>query len=142
MKRLILLATLSLALLALTVTASANSVTRLWADVPFNFYIGAEQLSAGQYIFAISPIAAHSASTTSVTVLRQDGTFVARVSTMPGWDSSMSDDHLHFNRYGDKYFLSSVEGVGYQANLRVTRTEKEARAENVNDRGTIRLASR
>jgi hypothetical protein len=140
MKRSMLLATLSLAVLALAVTAFSNSVTRLSADIPFNFYVGAERLSAGQYIFAIGPLVAHNASTTSVTVLRQDGTAVARVATMPGWDSSLGNDHLRFNRYGDKYFLASVEGAGYQANLMLTRTEKEARAENVNDRGILRLA--
>jgi hypothetical protein len=132
--------TMSLALLVLTVGASASSVMRLRVSIPFDFYVGSEQLSAGQYIFAIGSLVAHNASATSVTVFKQDGTIIALIPTMPGWEASMSDDHLHFNRYGDKYFLSKVESAGYQANLSITRTEKEARAENVRDRGTIRLA--
>jgi hypothetical protein len=140
MKRIMLSVTMILALLVLTAGVAASSVTRLRVSIPFDFNVGAKQLQAGQYIFAIGAITTHDASASSVAVLTQDGIIIALIPTMPGWDAPMNDDHLHFNRYGDRYFLSKVECAGYQANLRVTRTEKEARAENVRDRGTIRLA--
>jgi len=142
MKKITLILTSIAVLLVLTLGASAGSVTRLRANVPFAFYVGTEQLPAGEYIFEIGSIGPAAATSTLVRVLDQDGKTTTLIQTMPGADSRMNDDHLHFNRYGNMYFLSKVEALGYQANLRATRSEKEAMAmaRNNQDRGTTILA--
>jgi hypothetical protein len=140
MKRIALLVILVATLLMLTLGASAGSVTRLRANVPFAFYVGTEQLPAGGYIFEIASLGPAAATSTLVRVLDHDGKTTTLIQTMPGADSHMNDDHLHFNRYGEMYFLSKVEALGYQANLRATRSEKEAMAQSNQDRGTTILA--
>jgi len=140
MKRMLLLLTSALALLVFTFGASASPAIRLKAHIPFAFYVGSEELPAGEYIFSLRELAPHSASASSLAVLRKDGTMVTWLPTLPGSDCRTMEDRLQFNKYGNKYFLSKVENWGSQANLRVTGAERELRAKGNSIQGPTLLA--
>lgn len=130
MKKIMMLVTLCTALLVLVIGASANTAARLRVDVPFAFYVDKELLQPGKYIIEMRPISPHSASSSSVVVRNLDGTIATWISTMPGAAfRSMGDNHLHFSRYGNQYFLSKVECLEHQADLRKSRAEKELMAQ-------------
>jgi len=128
MKKATVLVLLGIAVLGLTVAAIANTATRVRADVPFAFYFGKELMPAGAYIFEMRSFGSGS-SASSVVVYSQSGTLSSISLSRPGDPPPANDAHLHFNRYGSRYFLTRVEGSGYQANLNMTPAEKEMRAQ-------------
>ena len=128
MRKLTVLLIVGMAVLGLSVAASAQSATILRANIPFAFYADKVLLPAGQYVFEMRPIGHGSATASAVTVRSQDGSWATFLLTMPGTDPN-NDEQLHFNRYGNKYFLSKVEAVGLQANVRKNKIEREIRAQ-------------
>ncbi len=134
-----------MAALLLSVTcALANPATKIRASVPFAFYVGDEQLPAGNYVFEMRAIGFGSSSSSAVAIYRQDGSMAVLISTMPtGWEyRRMIDGHLHFARYADTYFLNRVEGPDSGASLITTKAERELRAQNGRGSETIILAHR
>jgi hypothetical protein len=132
------------ALLLIATGALASSVIRIRASVPFSFYVGDEQLPAGNYIFEMRAIGFGSSSSSAVAVYRQDGSVAAMISTIPsGWEyHRMADGHLHFTRYSNSYFLNKVEGPGAGASLITTKAERELRAQNNRGSETVIVAQR
>ncbi len=128
MKKMTVLALLGIAVLGLTAVAIANTAARVRADVPFSFYIGKELIPAGEYIFEMRSLGL-GASAGSVLIHNDSGSIASVVLTTPGDVRDATMAHLHFNKYGSRYFLSKVEGAGYQANLAPTRAEKEMRVQ-------------
>lgn len=94
---------LTFAFLIFSVSAFAQYGTRMQVEIPFNFNVGNEKLTAGNY--EINRISTTSFlfrnKTGSVTVLAQAPlTFeTAKNSTI---------EKLIFNRYGDRYFLRQI----------------------------------
>jgi hypothetical protein len=129
MRKLTVLLTVGIAVLGLSIAASASNPTILRANIPFAFYADKELLPAGQYTFELRPICLGSATASAVAVRNQDGSLAAFLLTMPGTDYRANSDLLYFNRYGNKYFLSKVEALGFQANLKATKIEREIRAQ-------------
>ena len=141
MKRTIVFLTSILVILILAAGASAGAATRIRATVPFDFFVGEEQLSAGNYIFEMRAIGFGSSSSSAVAIYHPDGTFAYLIPTMPvGYDQRSSDGHLHFKRYGNTYFLSQVEGPQSGAGLRMTKAEKEYKAQTRKPQDTILVA--
>lgn len=137
----------SIAVAALLLSATcllAGPTTKIRANVPFDFYVGEEQLPAGNYVFEMRAIGFGSSSSSAVAVYRQDGTLAVTLSTIPsGWEyRRMADGHLHFSRYTDTYFLNKVEGPSSGASLITTRVERELRAQNNRGSETIIVAQR
>ena len=124
--------------------ALANPATRIRATVPFAFYVGEEQLPAGNYIFEMRAIGFGSSSSSAVAVYRQDGSLAVMLATIPtGWEyRRMIDGHLHFTRYSSSYFLNKVEGPDSGASLMATRAERELRAQNNHSQETVIVAQR
>jgi hypothetical protein len=132
------------ALLVFAVCALASSGLKIRATVPFAFYVGEEQLPAGNYLFEMRAIGFGSSSSSAVAVYRQDGSLAVMVSTIPdGWGSrSMADGRLHFARYSNTYFLSKIEGADSRASLMATKAERELRAQNNRATETVIIAQR
>ncbi len=102
----------------------------LRVDVPFDFYVGKDLLTAGQYIFEMQSPTGYSATSSSVFIRRGDGETLRWVWTMPNRALlNNSTNQLTFHRYGSTYFLFRVECNGYTADLRVTPRERELLAE-------------
>lgn len=122
----------------------AGPTTKIRANVPFDFYVGEEQLPAGNYVFEMRAIGFGSSSSSAVAVYRQDGTLAVTLSTIPsGWEyRRMADGHLHFSRYTNTYFLNKVEGPSSGASLITTKVERELRAQNNRGSETIIVAQR
>ena len=129
MRKLTVLLMVGIAVLGLSIAASAVNPTILRAKIPFAFYADKELLPAGQYTFELRAIGVGSATASAVVVRNEDGSTAAFVLTMPGTDYRAYSDRLHFNRYGNKHFLSKVEAMGLQANLKATKMEREIRAQ-------------
>ena len=127
---------LGMMLLGVGIVASGSAAARLHVNVPFAFYAGNELLPAGNYVFEIGAITSNEASGSAVFVHSETGSIAAWLLTMPGQAPAVTNAQLQFSRYGEKYFLTSVEALGYQANLKTTKSEKEMRAQNKQKRET------
>ena len=144
MKKTSVLLILVAALLLITTSALAGPGTKIRANVPFAFYIGNEQLPAGNYIFEMRAIGFGSSSSSAVAVYRQDGSMATLIPTISeGWGSRrMADGHLHFTRYSASYFLNKVEGPASGASLITTKAERELRAQDSRAQETVIVAQR
>lgn len=130
MKKTVFFGFLVISLFVLVTGAPARSAVALLVNVPFDFYVGKELLPAGDYRFEMGAMTPFTAKSSSLLVRRQDGSAVTGIFTIPGSGSlSINTDRLHFNRYGDKYFLARIECLEYQADLGKTAIEKELRAQ-------------
>ncbi len=128
MKKIMLLVIVSSLFLVLAAGASANTAARLRVNVPFAFHIGSDTVPAGEYIFEMRAISAFAPSNSLVVVWDKKGFVVGMTASMPGVDKDFESAKIHFNRYNTDYFLSSVVGAGFQADIRPTPLEKELRA--------------
>jgi hypothetical protein len=129
MKRAGIALALGLLLMGVAVAASGTTAARMRVSVPFAFYAGTELLPAGTYVFEIGSITSNEASGSAVFVHDESGSIAAWLLTMPGDAPLSAAAQLQFNKYGEKYFLTSVAALGYQAHLKTTRSEKETRAQ-------------
>ncbi len=130
-------------LFILTAAVSAGAATKLTVTVPFEFYAGDNRLPAGDYVFEFRGISPAVASSSSVLVQKQDGTSVTWIIAEPGQNVRHgANTQLVFNRYGDKYFLTKIECLDYQAGVGMSKAEKETRAQNQRDGGTVLVAGK
>ncbi len=128
MKKSIVLMMLISVLLILSLGASASSPVKLRAIVPFAFYVDSTLLPPGEYWFEMRALTPSGASASAILVRNQEGTVAAWVHSMPGAGVvHPKADQVHFNRYGSQYFLSKVEAMEYQANLKASPAEREYR---------------
>jgi hypothetical protein len=95
-------------------------------DVPFDFSIQDQQFPAGQYSFEMG--SGSLATSSRVTVWEADGKGVRILSTLPGFDADATVSGLRFNKYKDRYFLSSISIQGNKATLKMTDQEKHVKA--------------
>jgi len=144
MKNMIVVFASIVVLLVLATGASAITAARIRAYVPFDFHVGEELLPAGNYIFEMRAIGFGSSSSSAVAIYRPNGTIVTSIPTMPiGWDyRHMSDCHLHFTRLTGNYFLAKVEAPESGAALRMSKAEKELRAQNMDKQERVLVAQR
>ena len=130
MKKMTVLILLGIVVLGISAVAVANVGVKLRVNIPFAFYADKALMPAGEYIFDIGSAGFGAATSSAVLIHNESGDVVRWLLTVPGTAMSESDSHLHFNRYGSKYFLTKIEGAGYQANTKTTAAEKELRAQN------------
>lgn len=120
MKRLLAVAAAAVSFFA----ASTAYAQKLQATIPFDFQVGNAVLSAGTYDFLRwSPNAVTVRScTTGNAVFHQAS--LADASPAPG-------GRLVFNKYGERYFLSEVQGLPSSGDMRLPACalEKQIRAE-------------
>ena len=143
MKKTVFLGIIAISLLGLVAGASARSAEALRVDVPFDFYVGNDLLPAGEYRFEMGAMTPFSAKSWSLLVRRQDGTTISGTFTIPDSTARIStNDCVHFNRYGEKYFLAKIECLESQAHLRATSAERELRAQTGKAKDTVLVAQR
>jgi hypothetical protein len=144
MRNAIVIAASIAVLLMLGTAASAGTAARVRAYVPFDFHVGEELLAAGNYIFELRSIGLASSSSSIVAVYRPDGTMASLIPTMPtGWNNRRTSDcRLHFTRLTNSYFLATVEAPEAGADLRMSKAERELRAQNTDRQDVILLAQR
>jgi hypothetical protein len=126
-----------------TLTASfvfAGSEIAMHVKVPFDFYAGGQQFSAGEYIFEMSSGLLPTAA--SVKILSSDGKPICILNTQAGTDENQLTNLLRFNQYGDKQFLSSVSIQGFKAGIQMLNLEKELKAQMEKEQKTVVIAQK
>ncbi len=112
---------LSFALVIFSASAFAQS-GNLMADIPFNFYVGNEKLSAGKYeVRRVSP--------NTFLLVGKDGKakILAQTPLTTGDAVSANSERLVFNNYGSKYFLREV----FSSRNTVGRALYESKSERI-----------
>jgi hypothetical protein len=127
---------LVLALMASVGVAGASELMRI--HVPFDFYAGNQQVPAGDYTFSME--SSLSATGSRVKINSKDGEGICLLLTQPGQDESTS--RLLFNKYGNKYFLTSVSIRGFKAALKATKLEQELRVQLQTPQNVVLVAQR
>lgn len=114
---------LSFAFLIFSAAAFAQS-NSLTVEIPFNFHVGNEKLSAGKY--EVKRI-----NTNSFLLSNKDGNAKVLAQTPLSLENVKSSDsaQLIFNRYGNKYFLREIFSVSNTVGrgLYESKSEKIAR---------------
>jgi hypothetical protein len=128
MKKIAAFSLLGVLVLGLSAAFPGGNVVRVRADVPFAFYVDKEILPAGSYVFEIGASSQAAATGTSVVIRSVSSDTSSVLFTVP-LSEKAALDCLRFNKYGDKYFLARIEGLGYVAEVRSTRMERELRAQ-------------
>ncbi len=104
--------------------ASAADSTILRVNVPFAFQAGKVSLPAGEYIVEIQRASNGSALGTALTIRTPDAKTHYLVSSRPAYDVT-DRASLTFNKYGNAYFLTSVDSFGVGCELNKSAAEKE-----------------
>lgn len=121
MNRILAIASLSIASLALSAAASAQ---QLKANIPFDFTVGNTTMPAGEYTIS-SPIR------NFIDLRSANRALMATVGGNQSYDEAKANSRgeLVFTRYGNQYFLDSVLCPGVSAlNLDITKSKAEKRA--------------
>jgi hypothetical protein len=118
--------------------ALAGSGATLRINVPFDFYAGNQQLSAGEYVFEMGSGPIDSASLVKIST--KDGAGICMLVTVPGSDNS--DGKLFFHKYGNRHFLSGVSIQGSASGIPMIKLERELRAQAGRDLNTVTIAQR
>ncbi|HKP68600.1 MAG TPA: hypothetical protein VJV05_04910 [Pyrinomonadaceae bacterium] len=105
---------------------SAQSVRRLTANIPFDFYVGEEKMPSGRYEFETTM-----RQTTAGGLIVRPVVKPARKSVLVpafGQPSKATDEPiLTFNQYGSVHFLSRVNLVADEVMFRIRKTATEER---------------
>ena len=126
----------AVSLMASYALAGAGFVMRV--SVPFDFYIEDQLLPAGEYHFQMG--SGYNATASSVIVRSSAGNGIRMLTTWPGVDKNTGTNHLRFNQYGEKYFLSGVTIRGYEATVNLFKLEKELRSQLAKVRSSVTIA--
>jgi len=131
-------ATLLILMLAtLTGLASAQTAKVTTAQVPFDYVVNGKTMLAGE-----CSIKAEGNGQTILWISTDN----ARLAVLPNaTESNKASDmtKLVFHRYGDRYFLASIEREGESRGyeLPASKLEAELRAQNVAEKDVVLLAS-
>jgi hypothetical protein len=127
MKKNLVLLSLVVVLSLMAGFAYAGSEVAMRINVPFDFYLENQMFPAGEYRFEMG--SGNSAAASHVTVWATEGKEIKMLTTLPGIDAHATLNHLRFNSYGDKYFLSSISIRGHKATLKMFKLERELRSQ-------------
>lgn len=136
MRTLIALAMLAvLGAVAVPVAAGAEGAVR--ANIPFEFAVGGVTLPAGTYQFET-----HNPGRALGIWSAQERTWTL-VLANPAYPRKPADSaaKVVFNRYGDRYFLSEVWGVGATVGKRILKTRQEREASLKASTQTVQVAA-
>jgi hypothetical protein len=125
-KNLVLLSIMAvLGLMAGFSYAGAGAEMRI--KVPFNFYLEDQLFPTGEYSLEMN--SGNHATGSQVVLWSTEGKMKKMLFTSAGSDRNQSLKQLGFNKYGDKYFLSTVLINGHKATLKMFKLEKELRSQ-------------
>ncbi len=121
-------------------TASAQMITQVKANIPFEFMAGSKTLPAGEYTVS-SQVASG-----ALVIRSEDSRETAFVIVNRAGTPNQSDQaSLVFHRYGNRYFLSQIltPGVGMSFQVPESKVEREAsRSASVQRQNLTILAQR
>jgi hypothetical protein len=105
--------------------APAQDENSAYVTIPFAFFVGDDQLPAGQYLFEMPKMGGFAAGT-MFRIRSTDGSICQyRLSNRIDGVRTDNDYHVTFNKYGDTYFLTSVRNSLVGAELRKSSLEKK-----------------
>ena len=114
-----LMVTLALAAVSAAV-ANGQSNYALTAQVPFEFVVGEDTLSAGEY--RVSSI---NQARDAIEIMDRDGQAVVRLSSPAERRDAAKAAKLVFHRYGSTYFLSQIWMAGESSGRELAKTRLE-----------------
>jgi hypothetical protein len=129
-----------LAMTLLPGIAYAQGGTTIKAEVPFNFTVGDKTIPAGTCLVRVEGMTGGALS-----IRNPDAKAATYAIPLPTQSANPSERTvLVFHRYGDRYFLASIQRSGSSSGykLQETRVEKELRAQNRVEHEEIRLAAK
>ena len=126
------------AFILMSSVALAGSGVVMKIHVPFDFYVGDQLMQAGVYSFEMG---SGLAATASVVKIRPEQSAGIICLTTPDLSGS-GPDHLRFNQYGEKRFLSAVSIRGFEAKFKMFQLERELRTGIEKAGRTILLAAK
>ena len=136
------LAILSLAavIVSLATLAYAGAGVGMRISVPFDFYLEDQLLPNGEYNFVMD--SSNHATASQVTLWSTQGTVQKMVLTSPGTERNTTVNQLSFNKYGKRYFLSTVTISGHKATVKMLKLERELRSQMEKNPTTITVAQK
>ncbi|MBN1566834.1 MAG: hypothetical protein JXA73_03240 [Acidobacteria bacterium] len=140
MKKNLVVLSMMAALAMMTGFAFAGAGIEMRINVPFDFYLDNQLLPNGEYIFQMD--SGNYATGSHVVVVSNDGKENRMLFASPGTDRSTDFNQLSFNKYGDKYFLSSILIGGHKASLKVYGLEQELRSQMNKKQSTVTVAQK
>ena len=132
---------LALSLVALSTLSVAQTITSsgLVAEVPFVFMVGNQSIPAGEVQIT------RSGMTPNILLVRNADAKAATLSNATQGETrhASNDTVLVFERYGDRYFLSSIRLGGSDMTYQFpqSKAEAELRAQNMQGTETTLLAA-
>ncbi len=125
-KTLVVMVFLTVIALGTVLTAQAQTSTKLFVTVPFEFHAGDQVLPAGNYTIETPPLGGHAATGSKMVITSKDGSVYLGLMAMAG-DGRIGKPaySVTFNRYGSSYFLKVVQNGGITSGLTTSRAEKE-----------------
>ena len=109
-------------------------------NVPFAFYMGDQLFPAGEYRFDMNHGNYATASFVNVWAPKDGDNRL--LMTTAGTDKNTTANQLVFNKYGQKFFLSTVSINGHKATLKVLNLERELRSQAEQAPAIITVAQR
>ncbi len=108
------------------VAATAETVHRMTANIPFAFNAGGQLLPAGKYILDMTTLGGYAATGSALTIRTKDGSVFLYLNAIRSDVSNAGQAcTVTFSRYGDRYFLSEVQSGAIKSGLPKTSAEKE-----------------
>jgi hypothetical protein len=112
---------------------NAQSVTRLIATVPFEFYVGNEKLPPGSYEFEPANRQAIPGSLV-IRRVERSGVQSTMIPVLASFDSVDANPVITFNRYGSVHYLAGVSSGSNGFALRVGKSSREKQLAKESDR--------
>jgi hypothetical protein len=132
---------LSLAVLGLTAAfAYAGAGVSMRIHVPFDFYLEDQLLPTGEYSFEMD--SGNYATASHVVVWSIGGSENKMLFAIPGTTGDAGLNQLVFNKYGDKYFLSTISIGQHKATVKMFKLEKELRSQMEKNPSNIIIAQK
>lgn len=114
-----LMVTLALAAASAAV-ANGQSNHVLKAQVPFEFVVGEDTLSAGDYL-----VRSVDQAQDAIAIIDREGKSVTRLSSPAERRDQAKSAKLVFHRYGNTYFLSQIWMAGEDSGRELAKTKQE-----------------
>jgi hypothetical protein len=138
-KNLVFLSTMAvISMIASLAFAGAGIGMRI--NVPFDFYLEDQQFQPGEYSFQMD--SGNYATASHLVVWPANGLGSKMVFSVPGTNQNVGLNALSFNRYGDKYFLSTVSIGEHKATVKMFKMERELRSQLEIKPATITVAQK
>jgi hypothetical protein len=109
-------------------------------SVPFDFYMEDQLFPTGEYSFEMD--SGIFATASQLTLWSIQGPEHKLALTTPGTERNMTVKQLSFNKYGNKYFLSTVSIGGHKATVKMFKLERELRSQMDKNPTTITVAQK